>query len=102
MVRFLHGSQKDCSMKKLLLSNDRIKLELSKIPLKQDKATYKHGPIVNIYFVSELISSAISIGITLHNCLFGTVNLKKKILILISTNIPDMVLDLIQEEVFHT
>ena len=94
MVSVLHGSQKDCSIKnnasvsvsalpqidnfpKILYNNDRIKLELSKIPLKQNKATYKHRPIVNIYIVDELISSAINIGITLHNCLFGAVKLTK-------------------------
>ena len=58
-------------------NNHRIKLKLSKIPLKQEKTTYKHGPIVNIYIVYELISSAINIGVTLHNCLFGAVKLTK-------------------------
>ena len=43
---------------KILYNNDRIQLKLSKIPLKQDKAAHKHGPIVNIY-------------ITLHNRRFG-------------------------------
>ena len=61
-----------------ILYNDRIKLKLSKIPLKQDKATYKHEPIVNIYIAYELISSPINIGITLQNCLFGAVKLTKK------------------------
>ena len=65
------------NLPKILFNNDRIKLKLSKIPLKQDKATYKHGPIVNIYIVYELISSAINIGTTLHNCLFGAVKLTK-------------------------
>ena len=55
----------------ILYNNDRIKLKLSKISLKQDKVTYKHGPIVNIYIAYELISSAMNIGITLHNFLFG-------------------------------
>ena len=65
------------NLPKILYNNDRIKLKLSKNRLKQDKATYKHGPIVNIYIVHELISSAINIGITLHNCLFGAVKLTK-------------------------
>ena len=38
---------------------------------------------------------------TLDNCLFGAVSLKKKMLILISTNILDMVLDLIEKGSFH-
>ena len=33
--------------------------------------------MVNIYIVYELISSAINIGITLHNCLFGAVKLTR-------------------------
>ena len=32
---------------------------------------------VNIYIVYELITSAINIGITLHNCLFGAVKIRK-------------------------
>ena len=65
------------NLPKILYNNDRIKLKLSKIPLKKDKAIYKHRSIVNIYIVYELISSAINIGITLHNCLFGAVKLTK-------------------------
>ena len=49
---------------KILYNNDRIKLKLSKIPLKQDKAAHKHGPIVNIY-------------ITLHNRRFCAVKSTK-------------------------
>ena len=54
-----------------------MKLKLSKIPLKQDQATCKHRSIVNIYIFYKVISSAINIGITLHNCLFGAVKLTK-------------------------
>ena len=74
-VSALHQSN---NLPKILYNNDRIKLKLSKISLKQDKATYKHGLIVNMYIVYELISSAINIGITLHNCLFSAVKLTKK------------------------
>ena len=54
----------------LTYNNDRPRLQLLKIPLKQNKAKYKRGPTVNIYIVYELITSAINTGITLHNCLF--------------------------------
>ena len=88
------------SLPKILYSNDIIKLKLSKVPLKQDKATYIHGTIVNIYIVYELISSAINIGITLHNCLFGAVKLTKNADI-DKCKYFGYGLDLIQEEVFH-
>ena len=45
------------NLPEILYNNDRIKLKLSKIILKQDNATYKHGPILNTYIVYELISS---------------------------------------------
>ena len=66
------------NLTKLVLNNDGLELRLLKIPLKQDKATYKHGPIVNIYIAYKLITSSINTGITLHNCLFGAVKLIKK------------------------
>ena len=48
--------------------------------LKQDKATYSHGTIVNIYIVYE-ISKNYNIGSypTLENCLFGAVSLTKSV-----------------------
>ena len=66
------------NLPKLVHSNDVLELRLLKIPLKQDKAIYKHGPTVNIYIVYKLITSSINTGITLHNCLFGAVQLTKK------------------------
>ena len=68
---------------------------------KQDKIRYTHGTIVNIYIVSE-ISKRFNISSypALENCLFGAVNLTKK-LILMSIKILDMVLDLIEKELFH-
>ena len=60
----------------LAYDNVRIKLKFVGDLLKQDKITYKHGPIVNIYIVYRL-SSSITSDITLENCLFGAVKLTK-------------------------
>ena len=68
--------------------------------LKQDKVTYSHGPIINIYIVHQLYGSVTNSSATLENCLFGAVTLTK-MMILINTNILDMVLDLILEDVFR-
>ena len=54
-----------------------VELRLLRIPLKQEKVTYKHKPIVNIYIVYKLITSSINIGITLRKCLFGVVKLTR-------------------------
>ena len=46
--------------------------------LKQDKVTYRHGIIVNIYIVYEISKNYnISSYPTLENCLFGAVSLTK-------------------------
>ena len=90
-MKFLRGNQKDCLMKKissittsnysqaprLVYNNSRIKLELRGDLLKQDKVTYNHGPIANIYIVYRLIPSVNTSGITLDNCLFDAVKLTK-------------------------
>ena len=56
---------------------------------------------LNIYIIYEIsVSDSNNSCPTLENCLFGAVKLTK-ILILISTNILDMVLDLIDVELFH-
>ena len=48
--------------------------------LKQDKATYNHGAIVNIYIVYEISKNYnISSYPNLENCLFGAVSLTKHI-----------------------
>ena len=48
--------------------------------LKQDKITYNHGKIVNIYTVYEIEESVnISSYLTLENCLFGAVKLTKHV-----------------------
>ena len=45
--------------------------------LKQDKVTYNHRTVVNIYIVYELSSTLNSFDPTLKNCLFGAVKLTK-------------------------
>ena len=48
--------------------------------LKQDKATYNHARIVNIYIVSEISKNYNnSTYPTLENCLFGAVSLTKHV-----------------------
>ena len=50
--------------------------------MKQDKITYTHGKIVNIYIVYE-VSKSINISdyLTLDNCLSGAVSLTKNAVI---------------------
>ena len=57
----------------------KIKVTFNGICLKQDKITYTHGEIVNIYIVYE-ISKSINISdyLTLEHCLFDAVSLTKK------------------------
>ena len=45
--------------------------------LKQDKITYTHGTILNIYIVYEFNSNLNNFDPTLENCLFGVVKLTK-------------------------
>ena len=45
--------------------------------LKQDKVTYNHGPIVNIYIVYILSPTTKDSSVTLQNCLFSAVKLTK-------------------------
>ena len=48
--------------------------------LKQEKITFNHGKIVNIYIISELEKSVnISSYSTAENCLLGTVKLTKRV-----------------------
>ena len=84
----------------LVYDNARLKLIFSGDFLKQDKVTHNPAPIVNIYVVYRLIPGINNSGFTLENCLFGEINLTK-MLILINTNILDMVLDLIQKDLFY-
>ena len=56
----------------------KTRVEFSGSCLKQDKVTYTHGKVVNIYIVYE-ISKSINISDypTLEDCLFGAVSLTK-------------------------
>ena len=60
----------------LAYDNVRIKLKFVGSLLKQDKITYNHGPILNIYIVYRL-SPNITSDITLENRLFGAVKITK-------------------------
>ena len=56
----------------------KTKVEFNGSCLKQDKATYNHGTIVNIYIVYEINKNYnISSNPTLENCVFGAVSLTK-------------------------
>ena len=56
----------------------KIKVEFKGSCLKQDKITYDHGKVVNIYIVYEISrNSNISNYPTLENCIFGAVSLAK-------------------------
>ena len=57
--------------------NARIKLSFNTDLLKQDKVTYDHGPKVNMYIAYRLAPSISNSVVTLENCLFGAVKLKK-------------------------
>ena len=61
----------------LVYDNVRIKLNFSGDLLKQDKVTYNHAPIVNIYIVYRLTPGINNSGDTLENCLFGAGRLTK-------------------------
>ena len=54
-----------------------MKLIFSGDLLKQNKVTYNHGPIVNIYNVYRLTPTTKDSSVTLQNCLFGAVKLTK-------------------------
>ena len=55
----------------------KTRVEFNGNCLKQDKVTYNHGKIVNIYIVYEISKNYNSSYPTLENCLFGTVSLTK-------------------------
>ena len=69
--------------------------------LKQEKITFNHGKVVNIYIVYEIERSFnISSYPALENCLLGAVKLTKHV-DFDQLNILDMVLDLIQKDFFQ-
>ena len=56
----------------------KTRIKVKESCLKQDKITYNHGKIVNIYIVYEINKTFnISSYPTLENCLFGSVSLTK-------------------------
>ena len=56
----------------------KTKVEFNGSCLKQDKVTYNHETIVNVYIVYEIDQNhSISSYPTLENCLFGAVSLTK-------------------------
>ena len=59
----------------------KIRVRFSGSCLKQDKVTYAHGKIVNIYIVYEINKKDNTIigDPTLENCLFGAVTLTKHV-----------------------
>ena len=58
----------------------KTKVKFSGSCLKQDKATYSHGTIVNTYIVYEISKNYnINSYPTLENCLFGAVSLTKHV-----------------------
>ena len=82
-------------------TKERVKVSGS--CLKQDRAIYDHGTIVNIYILYEISKNYnISSYPRLENCLFRAVSLTKHVDIYINIyiyplpNILDMVLDLIE------
>ena len=80
----------------------KVRLKFNTVCLKQsNNLAYDYESNVNIYIVYELgASSSNDSNPTLKNCLFGAVTLTKK-QILTNMGILIMVLDLIEEEVFH-
>ena len=63
---------------KLSLYGTKTKLELNGSFLKQNKVTYNHGKIVNVYLAYKISKNyKISGYPTLENCLFGAVSLTK-------------------------
>ena len=62
---------------KLAYTGDRIKVKFDRDCLKQDKVTYRHGPIINSYIVYQIYAPVTNSGATLGNCLFSAVTLTK-------------------------
>ena len=69
--------------------------------LRQEKITFNHGKIVNIYIIYEIERSvSISSYPTLENCLFSAIKLAKYFDV-ICTNMQDMVSDLIEKDLIQ-
>ena len=92
---FYHGNLKDYQLESITTSSapnnflnpslnyldTKTRVRFSGSCLKQDKITYTHGKIVNIYIVYEINKkdNTISSDPTLENCLFGAVTLTKNV-----------------------
>ena len=64
----------------LSFCGNKTRVEFNGNCLKQDKAIYNHGKIVNIYIVYEISKSYNTSSYpTLENCLFGVVSLTKHV-----------------------
>ena len=71
LLIFLHGNQKHYNQApEPVYDNTRIKLNFNTDLSKQDKITYNHEPIVNIYNVYRLAPGINNSGVTSENCLF--------------------------------
>ena len=57
----------------------KTRLEFRGSCLKQDKITFNHGKVVNIYIVYELDKIYVKTSPALVNCLFGAVSLTKNV-----------------------
>ena len=77
----------------------KIKVNFNGSCLRQDKITYNHGTIVNMYIVYKQSSNLHNFYFALEDCLFDAVKLTK--VTLISASTVAVVLDLIQEDVFY-
>ena len=63
---------------KLIFYGTKTRVEFNGSCLKQDKVTYSHGAIVNIYIAFEISKNYnISSYPKLENCLFGAASLTK-------------------------
>ena len=79
----------------------KIRVKFTKRCLKQDKITYNHGKVVNMYTIYELgASSSSNSDPTIKNCLFCAVTLTKNADI-INIDILVMELNSIEDQVFH-
>ena len=57
VITFIMGNLNDCLTKELNYYRTKTRVEFNESYLKQDKITYTHGKIVNIYAVYELTDS---------------------------------------------
>ena len=60
-----------------LFHHDNLKDYQTKVLSLQDKSTFNHGKIVNIYIFYELDKTYVKTHPTLVNCLFGAVSITK-------------------------